>query len=299
MSAYPEPIRRDYAMADGTMSAIHFGRVQNPLKVVFLHANGFNGYVYKDIFEALGVHALALDLRGHGFTHLPKNIDRLTNFYIFRDDVVEFFNRHIDRPVVLGGHSLGAVSGILAAPKIQDKLNGYVGFDPVSLPGSARLLLSVPGGRSYAKKHFALARNAGRRKSAFESHDEAFARYKNRGAFQGVPDQILRDYLTGGLALGNDGAYHLCCDPSWEQAVFVAQNHNLYKAVHALPDNSHIIYAGKFNAVSTARTRGVVQKNQPNMTVSFDKDLEHLFPLQEPNLAAQILQGTLAQASYK
>jgi len=297
VSAYPQPVRRDYDMPEGTISGIHFGRIENPLKLVFLHANGFNGYAYKEIFEALGVHVLALDLRGHGFTRLPENTKALDSFHIFRNDSIEFFNRYIDRPVILAGHSFGAVSGILAAPDIGDKLNGYVGFDPVSLPWLARMSLSFPRGRAYAKKRFSLARNAGRRKSEFQSFEQAFERYKDRGAFRGVPDQILRDYLAGGLELQADGQYHLCCDPLWEQAVFVAQNHNLYKAAHALPDNSHIIYAGKFSSVSTPSTRRAVQKRQTNITVSFDKNLAHLFPLQRPDLAIEALKVTLAQAS--
>jgi len=271
--------------------------MENPLKMVFLHANGFNSFVYKDIFEALGVHVLALDMRGHGFTRLPTDIRTLDSFHIFRDDTVEFFRRYIKHPVVLGGHSFGGVSAILAAPHVKDDLNGYIGFDPVSLPWLARLSLSSKLGRRYAKTRFNLARNAGRRKSVFETVDEAFERYKGRGAFRGVPDQILRDYLRGGLERRDDGAYHLCCAPVWEQAVYVAQNHNLYKAVHALPDNSHIIYAGKFAAVSTPSTRRAVQKRQPNITVDFDTELEHLFPMQRPELAVQSIKHVIQRAS--
>jgi len=289
-------MRRDYEMPDGTISAVHFGRVENPLKIVFLHANGFNAFAYKEVFEALGVHALALDIRGHGFTRLPTDMAALDSFHIFADDAVEFFNRYVKRPVILAGHSFGAVSGILAAPHLKDKLHGYVGFDPVSLPWLARLSLSSKAGRTYAKKRFSLAKNAGRRKSVFATQDEAFERYKDRGVFRGVPDQILRDYLTGGLELREDGAYHLCCAPLWEQAVFVAQNHNLYKAASALPDNSHIVYAGKFGGVSSPSTRRAVQKRQPNITVDFDEDLAHLFPLQNPDLAVQVFKRVIERA---
>ncbi len=291
------PQLQNYTMSDGTMSGVHFGRKENPLKLVFLHANGFNALAYRQIIEALGIHALALDLRGHGFTRLPTNMDTLDSFHIFRDDIIEFFNRYIDSPVLLAGHSLGAVSGILAVPKIQEILSGYVGFDPVSLPWMARLPLKIKAGRNYAKSRFSLARNAGRRRSIFSSPQEAFERYKDRGAFRNVTDEILRDYLDGGLELRDDGHYHLCCDPLWEQAIYVAQNHNLYEATRALPNNSHIIYAGKFGAVSSPATRKAVQKRQPKITVDFDNDLAHLFPFQNPNLAASLLKQTLIQAS--
>jgi len=293
---YPDPVRRDYKMPDGVLSAVHFGRTQNPLKIVFLHANGFNSLAYRQLFHGLGVHAIALDLRGHGFTKLPTNIDELNNYHIFRDDIITFFRDYIKSPVILAGHSYGAVSGILASPFIQDKLRAYVGFDPVSLPLYGRMFLNLPAMRKWSKNYFSLSRNAGRRKSVFPSIDAAFERYHNRGAFRGVPDEVLNDYLTGGLELRGQ-AYHLRCDPLWEQAIYVAQDHNLYKAAKALPDNSHIIYAGKFALASTPSTRRLVQKSQPNMQVTFDTELAHLFPLQNPDLAAQLLRDVLAKTS--
>jgi len=297
MTAYPAPVRRHYELTDGTISAVHFGRTENPLKVVLLHGNGFNAMVHRRVLEELGVHACALDIRGHGFTRLPTDIENLGNFHLFAADLTEFFERHIDAPVVLAGHSLGAVTSILAAPKLKSKLLGFAGFDPVSLPWYGRALMGFKGSRKYFKKHFNMARNAGRRKSVFTSPEEAFERYRPRRGFNGVSDQILRDYLEGGLELREDGAYHLCCAPLWEQAVYVAQGHNMYKRAHALPDNSHILYAGKLGPVSTKNTRRAMQKAQPNIQVDYDPTLEHLFSMQKPEIAVAMLKGVLSRAS--
>ena len=297
MTAYPAPVRRHYELTDGTISAVHFGRIENPLNVVFLHGNGFNGMVYRHVLESLGVHGCALDIRGHGFTRLPTDIESLGNFHIFANDITQFFERHIKAPVILAGHSMGAVTGILAAPKIHSKLLGFVGFDPVSLPWYGRTLISLKISRKYFKDNFPMARNAGRRKSVFTSPEKAFERYRARRGFNGVSDQILRDYLEGGLELREDGAYHLCCAPLWEQAVYVAQGHNMYKAAHALPDNSHILYAGKLGPVSTKNTRAAVQKAQPNIQVDYDPTLGHLFPMQKPEIAVEMLKGVLSRAS--
>jgi len=89
-----------------------------------LNANGFNGYSYKTILQPLGVHAIALDMRGHGMSELPTDVAALNNWHIFRDDIVEFFTRYIDSPAVIAGHSYGAVTGILALPQIKDKVSG-------------------------------------------------------------------------------------------------------------------------------------------------------------------------------
>jgi len=132
------PTRKFYRLRDGRISAVHFGDTSAPIRLVMLNANGFNGYSYKTILEPLGVHAVALDTRGHGMSQLPTDVAALKNWHIFRDDVVEFFERYIDSPVVLAGHSYGAVTGTLAMPQIKDKVSGYVGFDPVLIPWFGR-----------------------------------------------------------------------------------------------------------------------------------------------------------------
>ena len=275
------PFRKFYDLRDGRMSALHFGDSSQPPRLVMLHANGFNGYSYKTILEPLGVHCVALDLRGHGMSELPTDIAALKNWHIFRDDVAEFFSRYIDAPVVLAGHSYGAATGILAMPQIKDKVSGYVGFDPVMVPWLFRQVPKLPGGTSYMKKRLPIARNAGRRKSTFESHEAAFARYKDRGAFRGFNDAALNDYLTGGLVPDGEGV-KLACDPIWEQAIFTAQGHNVFKAAAHLPrNNSHITFAGKHGAVSFKSGRRAIAKTIGAENVIFDKNRAHMFPMQD------------------
>ncbi len=290
-------IRRFYELSDGVLSALHFGDVSEPVRLVFLHANGFNALAYCAVFEPLGVHVVAFDMRGHGHSRdMPQPLN-ISNWHIFREDCAAFFDHHLpaltDGPVVLAGHSFGAVSAVLAAPKIKDKIKGYVGFDPVSVPFLFRLTSALPGGRAYMKRRVPIARNAGRRKSLFEGPEAAFARWQGRGAFRGMPDEVLRDYIAGGLIPREDGKWELACNPRWEQAIFVSQWHNLFKAARALPDNSRFIYAGGRPPVSTRITRRAVQKAQPNIEVNFDPKLGHLFPLTDTGFATQSLMDIL------
>ena len=286
-------IRKTYALRDGTLSALHFGNPTEPVRLVLLHANGFNAQSYRAVLEPLGVHAIAFDMRGHGHSRdlpQPKN---MPNWHIFRDACIEFFDRHLpkltDGPVVLYGHSFGAVSAMLAVPFVKDRLSGYVGFDPVMVPFIFRLTSILPGGRAYMKKRLPIARNAGRRKSEFESPEAAFARWQGRGAFKAMSDEVLRDYIAGGLIERTDGVWELACAPKWEQAIFTAQWHNPFKAAIALPDNSKIIFAGGRVPVSTSGSRADLKKAQPNIDIEFDAELGHLFPFIQPKLATQVL----------
>ncbi|WP_051279898.1 alpha/beta hydrolase [Hellea balneolensis] len=289
----PTPTRKSYELRDGRISAVHFGDTSKPPQLVMLNANGFNGYSYKTILEPLGAHAIALDLRGHGLSELSTDVATLRNWHIFRDDIVEFFSRYIEGPVVLAGHSYGAVTAVLAMPKIKDKVSGYVGFDPVLVPAPARAFNRLPWGRSSMKKRLPIARNAGRRRAKFDSFEAAFQRYQNRGAFRGFTDEALRDYLTGGLIADGEGV-KLACDPLWEQAIFVAQGHNVFKAVPYLPrQNSHVTFAGKHGAVSFRAGRNAFAKIIGAENVIFDKNRAHMFPMHDPDYATARLRDAL------
>jgi pimeloyl-ACP methyl ester carboxylesterase len=266
-------------MPGGQMSALHFGPMDAPVRCVFVHANGFNAQTYRCLLEPLGVHIVALDMRGHGFTKLPMDISALKSFDIFANDIATFISRYVPGQVLLAGHSFSAVAGILAAFQLKDRLTAYVGFDPVSLPWLPRQFPKLPGGRRFMKTFFPLAKNAGRRRHEFDSRDSVFERYKGRGAFRGVQEQILQDYLDGGLLEAKTGV-KLACNPLWEQAIYTAQGHNIFKAAHYLPDDSRIIYGGKA-AVSTPGTRQKIERILGEGSVEYRPDFHHLFPFQE------------------
>jgi len=62
------------------MSALHFRADKGPVRIVFAHANGFNGQTYRAVLDALDVHSVAVDLRGHGMTDMPTDISSLKSF---------------------------------------------------------------------------------------------------------------------------------------------------------------------------------------------------------------------------
>lgn len=292
-----QPITID--LPDGPLSAIRFGAETDPLGLIFCHANGFNAQSYRAVLEpamdGTGRSALALDLRGHGKTQLPTDVPGLSSWQIFADDIADVFDQVVTGPVVLAGHSYGAVSGILALPRISDRVAGYVGFDPVLIPWLFRQISKGSAGRAYMKKRLPIANKAGQRKREFESLDAAFQRYQGRGAFKHVPDAVLRDYLAGGLR-AVENRMELACHPDWEQAIFVAQSHNVFRCVPKLPDKSHIVFAGARGRVSTKRQRQSIQRLQPNITVGFEAERAHLFPLEDPYFASGILRSVLNDA---
>jgi len=278
------------------MSAIHFNERAGPLRVVFAHANGFNAQAYAAIFSALKVHAVAMDLRGHGFTRLPTDAENLSSYKIFAKDIAEFIERYTAEKIILSGHSCGAGSGIIASEYVSDRLAAYVGFDPVTLSVFARNLGRFKLGRQLIKRNLSVARNAGIRRRIFASKQAAFTRYKGRGVFKQMEDNVLRDYLEGGLRASTDGV-ELCCDPLWEQAIYCAQAENIIKATTHLPKNSQLHYAGKY-AVSTSRTRAAIAKVIGAEKVVFHAHLNHMFPLYQPAYIVEILTECIERSDF-
>lgn len=297
MPDYPKAERRFYDLRDGRISAVHYGLSSNPVKVVFANANGFNALSYKAVLEPLGVHAIALDMRGQGMSELPYDPKGLKSWHIFSEDIAEFITRYVDNPVVVAGHSFGAVSAILAAPLLKEKMSGYVGFDPVALPRVYGQVSLLPGARRLMKRYFPLAHKSGKRRAHFESLEAAFNRLQGRGAFKGMRDDVLLNYLEGGLIADGEGV-RLTCDPQWEQAIFVAQGHNLYKAAKALPRaNSHITFAGKYGAVSAASTRKAFTDILGAQSITYNDELTHMFPLVEIDYATARLKDVISKVA--
>lgn len=252
---------------------------------------------YRRVLEPLGVHALALDLRGHGMSALPAEPKKLSSWHKFSADITEFFDRYIDHPVVLAGHSFGAVSAILAAKDLGPRISGYVGFDPVIIPQPYRTVAASRWGRDMMKKRLPIAAKAGRRRSEFDTAQSAFESYKGRGVFKNMSDEMISDYLEGGL-IASDAGVRLACEPLWEQAVFCAQNHNAMKAARYLPEYRKIIFAGK-NSPTPFSVQGRLKIKLGADNVRSSSKLDHLFPLHSPAFASQTLADMLQAVSLK
>ena len=289
-------VRRFYKLSDGRISAVHFNAHAGVPRIVFANANGFNGLAYRQILEPLGVHAIGLDLRGHGMSELPTDIKKLKNWHIFRDDIAAFINQELTSPIILAGHSFGAVSALLACAKVNQTIAGYVGLDPVTIPFLSRNMTYLPGMRSLMKSVFPIARNAGRRRYVFPSTEAAFDRYQGRGAFKKMPDAMLHDYLQGGLKPHPDGV-QLACHPKWEQAIFTAQGHNIFKGARSLPANSHIVYGGKAavsDPISRARMARIIRPGR----IEFHPNYHHLFPFHRPDDVRAVFDQVISRAGF-
>lgn len=277
----------------GHMSAIHFGDQTAPVKMVFLHATGFNALAYRSLLEDLGIHVLALDLRGHGHTQLPTDIEKVASFYTYAKDVTAYLDAHVPGKVILCGHSLGASCAILAARMAPDKISKVLSFDPVILPFHVRMIMKSKRGRKRLQSAFPMARNAGRRRDVFSSLESAFKRFHGRGPFKHFTDTALWDYVSGGFIAQNpkDGdGVRLLCRPRWEQFTYTAQGHNMKSAIRQLPKDSHILITNFVEPVSWIPK---MQAKCPHIKIEHYPKLDHFYPLINPEISLPALKDIL------
>jgi pimeloyl-ACP methyl ester carboxylesterase len=69
--------------------------------------------------------------------------------------------------------------------------------------------------------------------------------YRGRGAFMTWPDQMLHDYLKGGLLPTEDGKVRLACAPSWESQTFRFSPRGMAQYSKGLRCPVTIIHAGQ------------------------------------------------------
>ena len=221
--------------------------------VLFAHANGLNAGAYAPLLDALAGPrtVIAPDLRGHGLTTLPAEPEMLTRWDLYAEDIARVVAALApEGPLVLAGHSLGAVSCLLAAAKGLDAVRLLM-IEPVILPRAVRLVARSPARRLTLRR--GIAGRAARRRSAWPDAAAARAQYENTPFFAGWEDAALIGYLERGLREGPDGAA-LTCEPAWEAATFAAQAHRFWgplgEAAGRMP--VHVLHADGASTVPRA-----------------------------------------------
>lgn len=269
----------------GDMAALEFGPMERPIDVVFCHANGFNACTYRTILGPLGgeLRILALDLRGHGATRLPAEPAALSGWGVFAQDLLAALDAVVDRPVLLAGHSLGAITSLLAAGAAPERVRGLVLFEPVMLDAAT---LGVP------MAEHPIARATLRRRATFPSRAAAMDAYRGRGAFATWSEAQLADFVAGGLhATGSGEEVTLACRPAWEAAIYARQDVHAWEIMAEVRSPLRILAGGQDSSVCP-RARALAQAVGAQVEVV--PGATHFLPMERPELVRQALRDALA-----
>jgi pimeloyl-ACP methyl ester carboxylesterase len=296
ISASSTGTRFTLPLADGTMSGLRWGADRTPPDLLFLHATGFNAETYAPLLAPLGERfaIAAVDQRGHGFSALPTDPEGIVDWSPYARDVAAVLDRWVPegaKPVVVAGHSMGAIAALIGSVARPKAVRGLVLLDPVMMSPLVRLSAYTPWGRAKLKK-FSLAVAAAKRRATFGSRQEAVANYRTRKAFSTWQPGFLEAYVDGGFVEDGDGV-RLACAPIWESATFSSHRHDSWGALKRTSMPVHLVAAGHGSTVMGGLAK--VRRVAPHVVAEVLEGTTHFFPMEQPERIRAVLQDMLSK----
>ena len=254
---------------DGVEIAIHdLGGHGEP--ALLAHATSFHGRCYLPLARELAgaFHSYAPDLRGHGASGAPHDLDFDWNG--FRDDVVAVVRGlGLERPVGIG-HSCGGAALLLAEAQHPGTFSALYCYEPIAFdPGIID--------RERIADHVDAAR---RRRADFDSREAALERYHD-SPLGGLAPPALEAYVEHGFG-EIDGGVRLRCLPEYEALIYEASTRSdvgLRLAEVTCPVTIAYGVASEFFA---AACLPLLAEGLPDVSLVALQGLGHLGPLEDP-----------------
>jgi pimeloyl-ACP methyl ester carboxylesterase len=261
---------------------IRFGAEGAPLH--FAHANGFPPLAYSAFLERLARHqrVSAVSLRPLWSDEDPWQT--FDDWRIIGRDLLDFL-AHEPEPVIGVGHSLGGVATLYAALERPDLFRGIVLVDPVFLDPD---ILALIAASNIPAEQFPLVAGALRRRTRWESREEAWQGFRERRVFARISDRVLHDYVEASLVPDGKGGYTLAYPNRWEARIYSLPPLGI-EAMLPQVQVPTLALRGADSDTLSADTWQRWQTLQPAATFVEMADTGHLLPLEAPaRTAAQI-----------
>ena len=251
----------------------------------FAHANGFPAKTYNKLFSFLENDFEIGYIERHA--HNPEFPVTEGWHYLKEELRAEIENRYAQKIIGLG-HSLGGILHFLAAVEHPELYERIILLDaPIisRLTGAGIKLLK----KANLMEKFSPARITRFRRSRWQTKEDALRHFRNKEKFAGFDEEVLCDYINYGT-IESDGEVHLFFKPQIEAEIYRTLPHNFtkYRGKLTVP----AAYVGGTNSREAQLARlGFMRKYFP-IEFRFIEG-SHLFPLENPQLTAQIIRQIL------
>lgn len=281
------PERRSIKMWDGEVSLLVWETADARAPALhFAHANGFNALTYRTLLDPLerDMRIYAGDLRGHGLTTLAANPKGMRSWQIYRDDIVRTLNELDGRPKLLVGHSMGATASLMAALAKPNWVTGLVLVEPVIMPPSHIRWMRIMDALGLGTRASPLVAQARKRRGIWPSREAMFEAYRGRGAFRSWPEDILRDYITGGTVdFVDDKQVRLACTPGWEAANYGSNAVDVWRELDQLRCPLTLI-VGDRRSTCPDPVVELLLARRPEIRVVKVPGASHFLPMEHPEI---------------
>ena len=266
--------------------------------IAFSHANSFPAGTYRVLFEAwqrAGWRVIFLPKIGHD-PAFPVS----SNWPHLRDELVVLIERDAaGEKVHLVGHSLGGYISMLVACKRPDLAASVVLVDAPLLTGWRAHSVHMAKLTGLVQR-VAPGRVSRTRRQHWPSASAALTHYAAKALFARWDGRVLRDYIACGIQPAADGnGVELAFKREIETHIYNTLPHHFGALLQRHPPQCAVSFIGgsrsvEVRQVGMAATRAVTQGRIDWL------DGTHLFPMEQPELAAQaVLRALGAHATAK
>lgn len=233
-----------------------------------------------------------LEFMGQSIPSQPVSMDNYSN------ELIRQVQRLSEGPVVGMGHSAGAVVTLIAASKRPDLFQKLVLLDPVVLAPSKRLMLGMAK-LVGAMDRLTPAGRASKRKADFDSRAAAAAYLSAKSLFRAVHPECFDDYIRFGFqnqaGLPDDnGPVTLTIPREVEANVFRNLLLRVPHATHRLLKHMQVTLVYGKNSELFNKPEVLWWKKYASNLHMVEFDGGHLFPLEQPDETAELLNRLLA-----
>jgi pimeloyl-ACP methyl ester carboxylesterase len=142
------------------------------------------------------------------------------------------------------------------------------------------LLKSVP----FIDRWFPTVARAKQRRGVWPSREAMFENYRGRGAFRTWPEDVVRDYISGGAVDYIDyRQVRLACTPGWEAANYRAGPPDLWRELGNLKVPITLI-VGEKRSTCPRIVIDLLLKKCPDMRVISVPEAGHFLPMENPGI---------------
>ena len=258
----------------------------------FAHANAYPPGVYRSL-----IRALAKDYRVLAVHHRPlwpgSEPEEIDDWRPIAEDLLRFLDQMHLEHVIGVGHSLGAVTTMMAALERPEIFRALVLIEPVFLPPTVLDLL-VANATFDEPAEMPIAGRARRRHNRWPSQEAAFGHFRSKRVFDRWSDTSLWDFVRHGTTADAEGGIRLSYSPEWEARIYSSVPTDVWDQIPRLTHPT-LAMRGAESDTLTDESWELWQKKQPQAKFEVFVHAGHLLPLERPDEVAARIAGFVSE----
>lgn len=257
------------------------------------HANGYPPQAYGPLIETLTPHYRVVSMLARPLWPNAQP-DGLRDWQPLVDDLVQFLDSRGEAGIAGAGHSLGAMTTLLAALRRPDLFRAIVAIDP----GLLSPLKSIAWGwikrLGLVHRFHPYAGLTLKRRRVFQNVEAMYRHYRPKALFERVDDRGVRAYAEALARLRPDGQVELAYPPEWEVWIYETMPHDLWSQVGDLQVPLLLVYGEDSNTFRPSAARAL-RRVLPQAELYRVPGAGHLVPLEQPREIGEAIMRFLAK----